>query len=372
MWFILVAAILGLILLSGANWNKVAALCLLVVAIGVSLPLTFTYAQLWHYNNSITILVLFASWAVSFWLCTLLYRWSPMEAALSQDVAYQEIVRQTKRTAPLVGEQNCVFNITVMCRDYHDMKRKSEKIDSFLAPYRHQLEQHLKQVQKAYQSYHEYSTQIKQWYTQLTDPFLTQKQIKVKEIVLPVPTNNIVHVTFTYKTPKHIRSSTTWLTTEAIRAYLVSAEKHDLEVAAEKARTTQECKNRQKRAAQEKDTFKSQCILMGINPKHAFYPQHVLTNHNVPDVTGCYVLHNITKNRCYVGQATSLNRRLREHFSGRGCEAAYRDWKNGDVFIIESHPLREDEFDTLNEQERYYIAKHRAFENGYNKTHGNG
>lgn len=304
-------------------------------------------------------------------MCILLYRWSPIKSVLSQDVAYQEIVQRTQRTAPLVSEQNCVLHINVMCLDYYDMKHKSENIDSFLATYRPQLQQHLQHVQKAYQAYHEYSTQIKQWYAQLSNPFLTQKQIKIKESVLPVPTNNIVHVTFTYKTPKHIRSSTTLLTTEAIRAYLISAEKRDQEVAAEKARTAQEYQKRKERAAQEKDAFKAQCILMGINPKRAFYPQHVLTNHNLPDITGCYVLHNITKNMCYVGQATSLNRRLREHFSGRGCRDAYRDWKDGDVFIIEAHPLRDDEFDTLNAQERYYITKHHAFENGYNKTHGN-
>lgn len=38
MWFILVAAILGLVLISGAQWNKTAALCLLVMAIIASLP----------------------------------------------------------------------------------------------------------------------------------------------------------------------------------------------------------------------------------------------------------------------------------------------------------------------------------------------
>ena len=95
------------------------------------------------------------------------------------------------------------------------------------------------------------------------------------------------------------------------------------------------------------------------------------TNNKFVDCEGTYVLYNQQDNKYYVGQAASLKRRLHQHFTGKGNGDVYVDYRLGKPFTIYIFPLDDSQFKTLNEQERHYIAKYRAFETGYNKTHGN-
>jgi hypothetical protein len=104
-----------------------------------------------------------------------------------------------------------------------------------------------------------------------------------------------------------------------------------------------------------------------------YLPAPFTSTHCVlPDCTGVYVIHNLSKNMYYVGQAQSVNKRLKQHFSGRGGNGdIYADYKYGDKFAIQIHKLRDSQFDTLDAMERYYIRLYHADMHGYNKTKGN-
>lgn len=107
-------------------------------------------------------------------------------------------------------------------------------------------------------------------------------------------------------------------------------------------------------------------------PPRKFTPEQFLSkDFRLGDFAGVYVLRNKLTNRCYVGQATSLKTRVKQHFSGRGCADVYVDWRNGAPFEITLHSLEKSYFKSLNEMERYYITKFNAYNGGYNKTHGN-
>lgn len=89
------------------------------------------------------------------------------------------------------------------------------------------------------------------------------------------------------------------------------------------------------------------------------------------DVVGCYLIYNVTKQKCYVGQSNSIYNRLFQHFSCKGCEAVYADYLQGDVFRLTAFPLCSSQYNSLDEMEREYILRYDAFTKGYNKTIGN-
>lgn len=89
------------------------------------------------------------------------------------------------------------------------------------------------------------------------------------------------------------------------------------------------------------------------------------------DVVGCYLIYNVTKQKCYVGQSNSIYNRLFQHFSCKGCESVYADYLRGDVFRLTSFPLCSSQYNSLDEMEREYILRYEAFTKGYNKTIGN-
>lgn len=109
---------------------------------------------------------------------------------------------------------------------------------------------------------------------------------------------------------------------------------------------------------------------------HCYYacltPDQVMSgNVKFDDFSGVYVFRNISLGKCYVGQAKSVPKRLRQHLSGRGNGDVYADWKYGSKFEIITYRIQDSPFASLDEMERYYIEAYNAYENGYNKTHGN-
>lgn len=86
---------------------------------------------------------------------------------------------------------------------------------------------------------------------------------------------------------------------------------------------------------------------------------------------GIYILINHTRNMCYVGQATQVLNRVNSHFTGKGNGDVYADYKYGDDFTIRMIALENSGFSSLNELERYAIARYDAYYSGYNKTRGN-
>lgn len=96
-------------------------------------------------------------------------------------------------------------------------------------------------------------------------------------------------------------------------------------------------------------------------------PSYALTR----NFAGVYILFNQTKNMYYVGQGKQVLNRVNAHFTGRGNGDVYADYKYGDSFTIKMIALENSGFDSLNELERYTIARYNAFYDGYNKTRGN-
>lgn len=89
------------------------------------------------------------------------------------------------------------------------------------------------------------------------------------------------------------------------------------------------------------------------------------------DFTGIYILHNVSKDRYYVGQGVRVIDRVSQHFMGHGNADVYADWKYGDQFMIKTIPLQQSGYQSLNDLEHDAIAAYDACEHGYNRTHGN-
>lgn len=97
-----------------------------------------------------------------------------------------------------------------------------------------------------------------------------------------------------------------------------------------------------------------------------------LKRQQTQDISGVYILYNRTKNMPYVGQATRLFFRINQHLTGHGNGDVYADYKYGDEFDINYVPLQNSGFDSLDALEKAKIAEYNAYEQGYNKTQGNG
>lgn len=89
------------------------------------------------------------------------------------------------------------------------------------------------------------------------------------------------------------------------------------------------------------------------------------------NVSGIYILHNVTKDMYYVGQGKMVLERVNSHFVGRGNGDVYADYKYGDTWIIQISPLRTSDFNNLNDLERNAIQAYNSFHKGYNRTRGN-
>ncbi len=108
----------------------------------------------------------------------------------------------------------------------------------------------------------------------------------------------------------------------------------------------------------------------GMSVEEFFDKQKKIT----ADVTGIYVLHNITQKKCYVGQAKKVYKRVTTHLLGEsGCNAdVYADYKYGKEFRVEIFKFDSEKFSNIDQMEQYYIAKYNGYDGGYNKTRGNG
>lgn len=190
------------------------------------------------------------------------------------------------------------------------------------------------QMQLLYKEYKSYSAQTTLLYQHMDGAFLSIKQRRFKRRIQAPPDNIIMRVRVTYTSPRGRNSY---------------AAKYSMQY-------------------QDAITY----IKTFPTAENTYLPDAFIRSHNkFVDCAGTYVLHNQEEDKYYVGQATSLQRRLRQHFTGKGNPDVYFDYRSGKPFTIYLFPLNESRFSNLNDQERHYIAKYRAFEAGYNKTHGN-
>lgn len=89
------------------------------------------------------------------------------------------------------------------------------------------------------------------------------------------------------------------------------------------------------------------------------------------DFEGVYIIHNISKDKYYVGQSINVVGRVRNHLKGSGNGDVYADFKYGDNFEVILIALEDTEYTNLNDLERNCIAAYHAFDKGYNKNRGN-
>ena len=91
--------------------------------------------------------------------------------------------------------------------------------------------------------------------------------------------------------------------------------------------------------------------------------------------TGIYKLTNLTNQKVYIGQATNLADRWKDHIkAGLGIDTPnnmlYTAMMKDGVENFTFEVLEECERGSLNDREKYYIDFYRAQEHGYNMTRG--
>lgn len=89
--------------------------------------------------------------------------------------------------------------------------------------------------------------------------------------------------------------------------------------------------------------------------------------------SGIYVLHNLTRDKHYVGQSINVMKRVNTHFTGRhgGNKSVYADFKHGDKWNIRLIDMKFTNYSNLNDLEKYAIQLYKGYDKGYNKTRGN-
>jgi hypothetical protein len=108
-------------------------------------------------------------------------------------------------------------------------------------------------------------------------------------------------------------------------------------------------------------------------------PMTTLCNNilGVKDVCGVYKITNQKNNMCYIGQATSVSTRWKEHAKcGLGIDTPannklYQAMQKDGIYNFTWELLEECDRSLLNEKERKYIELYQANEFGYNSTKGN-
>lgn len=106
-----------------------------------------------------------------------------------------------------------------------------------------------------------------------------------------------------------------------------------------------------------------------VTPRKSKYGRPV--SRPTREFVGCYILHNKTKDKYYVGQAKQVVSRVKAHLAGRGNGDVYADYKYGDDFEVRTISLVLSGYPSLNRLERDLIRRYDAYTKGYNRTRGN-
>ena len=80
------------------------------------------------------------------------------------------------------------------------------------------------------------------------------------------------------------------------------------------------------------------------------------------DFEGVYILRNATQNKCFVGKASKVFKKIERHFTGYGNEEIYSEWRKGNKFYINIIRLENSGYDNINYLERDIKEKYNAFD----------
>lgn len=100
--------------------------------------------------------------------------------------------------------------------------------------------------------------------------------------------------------------------------------------------------------------------------------QKYRTHYNDFDLVGCYILHDLTNDKYYVGQSTHVPKRIYDHLNGNsGNPDVYFYYRSGHKFEITMIPLIGTRYLRLDDMERDLIKAYDSAKNGYNRSNGN-
>lgn len=94
-------------------------------------------------------------------------------------------------------------------------------------------------------------------------------------------------------------------------------------------------------------------------------------------IIGCYIIHNIEKDKYYVGQSKDVMKRIKQHFNGTVpknvifAEDYYLSKLPNKEDIFEIRIIRCETKDELDRMEKELISEYDSWNNGYNGTSGN-
>ena len=93
-----------------------------------------------------------------------------------------------------------------------------------------------------------------------------------------------------------------------------------------------------------------------------------------PTYKGIYIILNVSKNKCYIGESDNIHRRFKSHkldlknnkHTNKEMQA---DFNNGDIFYYFIVDLLPNDLDRVHMMaaETYYMIKYNSVEHGYNK-----
>lgn len=114
-----------------------------------------------------------------------------------------------------------------------------------------------------------------------------------------------------------------------------------------------------------------------IDSKNEFIPLKKLIGYEYSKIIGCYVIHNRSNDKYYVGQSKDVIKRLHQHFKGTVpnnvifAEDYYSSPEDNRDNLFEVKIIKCSTKDELDRTEKQLIEDYDAFRSGYNGTAGN-
>lgn len=108
-----------------------------------------------------------------------------------------------------------------------------------------------------------------------------------------------------------------------------------------------------------------------------FFPLKDLMSAEYEKIIGCYIIHNVENDKCYVGQSKDVIKRLKQHFKGTVpnnhifADDYYHSSLSNVEELFEVMVIPCKTKDELDAEERRLIEEYGAFRFGYNGTGGN-
>lgn len=80
------------------------------------------------------------------------------------------------------------------------------------------------------------------------------------------------------------------------------------------------------------------------------------------DFEGVYILKNNTQNKCYVGKASKVFRKIERHFTGYGNEDIFTEWKSGNKFFVNIIRFENSGYENIDKLEHDIREEYNAFD----------